>query len=186
MSRLFRVRFRQFLAWNIYTVVFSICLLVIAVLLIIVLSALFLVTVISVSLLFLCHLCVLILKHPRYLQCWRVHSLFFLTPTVRHLSVVRSYALSLAFLSSDPVVWVLPSSILRMVPSILQGGQPRCLSLWWDFNYRIWFREVFLFFWDTLFIFFFHVHLYDGVRFQNSQVLVSFLFSERSDFFFIW
>ena len=34
--------------------------------------------------------------------------------------------------------------------------------------------------------FFFHLRLFDGVRFQYSQVFISFLFSEHSDFFLIW
>ena len=35
-------------------------------------------------------------------------------------------------------------------------------------------------------IFFFHLLLFDGVLFQYSQLLVSFLFSERFDFFLVW
>ena len=32
------------------------------------------------------------------------------------------------------------SSTSIMVPNISQRGQPRCLSLWWDFGYIVWFR----------------------------------------------
>ena len=32
-----------------------------------------------------------------------------------------------------------------MVPSILQRGHPRCLSLWWDLSYIVWFWVVFSF-----------------------------------------
>ena len=32
----------------------------------------------------------------------------------------------------------------------------------------------------------FYLHLFDGVRFQYSQVLVVFLFSENSDSFLVW
>ena len=38
----------------------------------------------------------------------------------------------------------------------------------------------------TFKIFFFHVLLFDGVHFQYFQELLSFFFSERSDFFLIW
>ena len=42
-----------------------------------------------------------------------------------------------------------------MVLSILQKGLSRCLFLWWDFYWRVWFREVSLFFWGTFFFPFF-------------------------------
>ena len=76
--------------------------------------------------------------------------------TIISLSFLGCKALlsSLAFLSSGPFVWVLSSSILRIVPSILQGGQSKYLSLWWDSSGRSWFREVFSFVADTLFLFF--------------------------------
>ena len=61
-------------------------------------------------------------------------------------------------------------------------GQPRYLSLKWDFSYVVWFRVVFSFSWGILFHFFFRLRMLDGVRFQYSQVFVSFLFSKRSDF----
>ena len=49
---------------------------------------------------------------------------------------------------------------LRMVQSILQGGMLRYVFLWWNFCCRVWFRDVFLFFWGIFlltfsFIFFF-------------------------------
>ena len=68
--------------------------------------------------------------------------LFLLTHTVflRHLQDVRPYA-SWVFLFSGPLVEVFLSSTLRMV---LLGGQSRCLSLWWDFSYVVWFRVFFL------------------------------------------
>ena len=65
--------------------------------------------------------------------------------------------------------------------------QTRCLSLWLDSCSWTWFRKVFSFFWDTLFFFFFiHLHLFDGVHFQYSQVFVRFFSSKCSDFFLIW
>ena len=69
-----------------------------------------------------------------------------------------------------------------MVPRILRVGHTRYLSLWWDFCYVIWFRAAFSFSWDTLFKFYFHFRLFDGVRLQYFQVFLSFLFSDRSDF----
>ena len=41
-----------------------------------------------------------------------------------------------------------------MVPSILRGGQPMYLSLWWNFCYVVWFRVVFSFTCWILFFFF--------------------------------
>ena len=113
-----------------------------------------------------------------YLQCWRVLFLF-LSLTVCHLSGVRPYASLLAFVSSGPFVEVLPSSISRMESSILRGRKPRCLFLWLDFFYVAWFWVFFSF---LLFYLFIYVHLFDGAYFQYSQVLISFLFSKRSDF----
>ena len=87
---------------------------VVIVLLNFMLSMLFLVTVIRLSLLFWMHS-----SGPRG---WRV---FYLLLFLIHIVYVIS---SLAFLSSGPFVWGLPSSISRMVPIILQIGQPRCFS----------------------------------------------------------
>ena len=72
-----------------------------------------------------------------------------------------------------------------MVPSILQGGLPRCLFLWWDFCCRVSFRKVLSSFWGTLFLFF-PSSLFDCVSFQYSQALVIFLLSKLSDSFLIW
>ena len=169
---------------------FHICFLDIIVLLVFMLPVLFLVSVIIPSLHFICCLRFIVLMNPCYLQCWRVFLLLlFLTliTCLCHLLGVRPYASSLAFLSSGLFVEVLPSSISRMFSVYLTRGTLRCLSVWWDSCNRTWFWEVFSFVWDILFLFFFsHLHLFDGVRFQYSHVLVSFLFSERSDFFLIW
>ena len=61
------------------------------------------------------------------------------------LSMPSLWCKELAFLFSDSLVEVLSLSILRIVPSILQGGQPRYLSLWWNSCCRTWFLEVFSF-----------------------------------------
>ena len=70
--------------------------------------------------------------HSRYLQCWRVpYLLLFLTHVdyLCNLLNVRLSASLLVFLSSGQFRSVLPSSILRMVPSILQEWEPKYLSL---------------------------------------------------------
>ena len=72
-------------------------------------------------------------------------SFFFLTQIVclcLH-SDIRPCASSLAFLSSGPFIWILLLSISRIVPTILPGGQPRCLFRRWDFFCKAWFRKVF-------------------------------------------
>ena len=48
---------------------------------------------------------------------------------------------------------------------------------------RVWFREVFSFFWNTLFYFFFLFCLLDCVYFQYFQVIVMFFFFKCSGFF---
>ena len=124
--------------------------------------------------------------HPRYLQCWQV-VLLFLDICNLFMSSLRCKALRLVI--NFLVFWsiCLTFSLIHFkVLSILQGAHPMCLSLWWVSCYRACFQDVFLFIWDTLFYFFFHLHLFNSVCFQTSQVLVSFLFSECSTFFLIW
>ena len=86
--------------------------------------------------------------------------------------------MSFFFFVSGPFIRVLLWSTLGMIPSIYWGGQPRYLSLWWDFCYVLWFRKVFSFSWGILYYFFFHLHLLDGVRSQYSQIIVGFFFSD--------
>ena len=81
----------------------------------------------------------------------------------------RPCASSLSFLSSGLFVYVLPSSISRMVPRILQEGYP----IWRESRYTAWFRAAFSFVLDTLWFFFFHHHLVDTVRFQYSSSNIS-------------
>ena len=66
---------------------------------------------------------------PCSLQCWRfLFFLLFLTCQC-HLKDLRPYSSPLVFFSSGPFVWILPSSTLRMVSSMLQRVPPRCLFL---------------------------------------------------------
>ena len=62
----------------------------------------------------------------------------------------------------------------------------RCLSFWCDFCCNTCFWEVLSIFWGTRFKSFFHFRLFDGVRFQYSQVLVIFLPFKYSDSFLMW
>ena len=68
-----------------------------------------------------------------------------------HLWDVRPFASTWVFLFSGPFTEVLFSSTLRMVLSNLREGEPRYLSLWWDFCYVVWFRVVFSSSWATNF-----------------------------------
>ena len=125
--------------------------------------------------------------HRLNLQCWRIlFLLLLLTHTIRlhHLWDVRPYVSSWVFLSSAPFDEVLLRSTLRMVPSILRRGQYGYLYLLCSLVSSSFLaflnNSCFLFFVCS---FFFHLRLFDGVRFQYSQVSVRFLFSKRSDFF---
>ena len=150
-----------------------------------VLSALYLVAVINLPPHFF--IVQFLSMHQPCLECWEVLFLIlFLTHTLylRYLGDVRPDASPWVFLFSCPFVRVLPWSILRMVPNILGGGQPRYLSFWWDFCYVVWFRVVFLFSWGILFFsFLFHLRMFNSFRFQYSQVFVGFHFFKCSDFF---
>ena len=111
------------------------CFLVIFVLLILVLSILFHFGEIIFFSTFLRNLLVIVSMYRCYLGYWRVMFFLFLIHTVclPHLRDVRPDASSIVLLFSVPFVEVLLWYTLRMVLSILRGGQPRCLSLWWDF-----------------------------------------------------
>ena len=95
---------------------------------------------------------VVVSMYRRYVECWRViFLLLFLTHTVCrcHLCILRPFASSWVFLFSSPFVEVLTST-LKMVPSILRGGQFSYLSPW---CYLAWFPAVFSFSWSIIFIF---------------------------------
>ena len=88
--------------------------------------------------------------HLCYLECWQV--LFLLLSLMHsvclcHLSNVTPSPSSLTFFFLRHFVWVLFSYTSKMIPSILQEGQPKCLFLRWHFCCRAWFREAFLLVW---------------------------------------
>ena len=120
---------------------------VIFVLLMLVLLRLFLVAVIRLSLLILCRLQFILSMHQRYLAS----PLLFLThiASLCHLWDVRPYLASTVFLFSGSF-WGSSSFVhFEMVPSILQGAQPKFLSRWWYFWNVDWLRVVFSSSWDT-------------------------------------
>ena len=97
----------------------------------------------------------------------------------------KVFCIDMSFLVLWSICWSSSLVHIKNGPEYLTRGQPRCLSLWWDFFYVVFFRIVFSFFWRILFKFFFHLHLFDGIHFQNSRVFVGFLFSECSEFFLV-
>ena len=118
------------------------CFLVIFDYLILMLSALFLVTVISLLRAFLCSHLVVVLMPQRYLECWQVLFLLFLSTFS-----LGCLALFLVWYSSQ-ILEVLLSSTFRMVPILLQWKQLRYLSRRWNFCNVVWFsrfpEEIFL------------------------------------------
>ena len=87
-----------------------------------------------------------------------------LTASLLHFWGIMPYA-SYEFL----VLWSIcqtPLVNLRMHPSILRV----CLSHCWDFCNVVWFRVVFSF--SRGIFFFFHLSLFDDVRFHYSQVII--------------
>ena len=159
------------------------CFLVIFVLFMFVLSVLFLFTVISHPLHFL-------MESSSHLIDVSTLSFILASPLPPSFLGIYSlstsflpYASSWVFLFSCPFVGVLLWSTLRMVPSILQGGQLRYLSLWWDFCYVVGFQVVSSFCWGILFfflLFFLSSPMFNSIRFQYFHVLVSFLFTSVS------
>ena len=154
MSKLSRVKFSMFVARNVLTVAFlPIFFLVIFVLLILFFVWIFVVVVISLS------SCIFMLSSSRCIDSsmlsWMLasHLSPFLDTYSLCTSSLRYKALCIygRFLLPGPFVGVLFCFILRIVPSILRGRQPRYLSLSWNFCYVVTFQIVFSFSWDILF-----------------------------------
>ena len=135
MSMPFRIRFRQFVAWNIHIVVFlpisftwlpsfywSLCCLCCIWSLYLILLALFYVV-------FDLYQC--------YLQYSRVYSSF---SWQCNLLYVRSEVLYWLFLFFDAFFEVLSSFTSRIVPSIIPREEPRWLILRLGFCYIVWFQ----------------------------------------------
>ena len=97
------------------------------------------------------------------------------------LSFLDTYSPSMASLVINFLVhWFirLSSSFVHFKNGLqyLISGSAWCLSLWWDFCCRDWFRPGNSYF-------FFHVCLFDNVRFEYSQVLVIFFLPSAFSFF---
>ena len=103
------------------------------------------------------------------------------TLSLCYLWDVRSYVWSLVFLLFEVIL----SSTLRMVLSILQRGTAQTFLSLMEFLLCSLVSSKFLVLMRYSFYFFFHLHLFDDVHFQYPHVLMSFLFSDRSDFSFI-
>ena len=84
------------------------------------------------------------------------------------------------------VLWsvCLSSSLVHFKngPEYLTRGDSPGIYPFDEICYIVWFPVVYSFSGDTLFNFFFHLHLFDGVHFQFSLVFLSFLFSKHTDF----
>ena len=112
--------------------------------------------------------------HPHHLPRWRVlFLLLFLTHIVClcHLSDVRSSASLTTFSSSCSCLRVRPLSTLRMVSSILQRDRPGVYQFDEISAAELGFKNLSrlseVFFYD----FFFHLHVFDRVRFNISTYL---------------
>ena len=144
MSRSFLLRFCQFCRLKYpYSFFPHFCFFVIIILLIFMLSMLFLVAVISLSLLFF--------MYPLS-QSIDISTLSSVLVCPLPPSFLNTYNLSMSSLWCKALIFlcgllidVLPLSTSRKVVSIFKGGQPRCLSLCWDLCYVVWFRVVLLF-----------------------------------------
>ena len=115
-----------------------------------------------------------------YFCCYKKRSSFSLK-LINHyirkanLLGIKPCAMSSIFLFFSPSVCVPHLTISRMLPSILQGRLSRCLFLQCDSRCRTWFRKFFLCFWGILILLFLS-SLFDGIRFQNTEVIVIFVF----------
>ena len=133
------------------------------------------------------YLWVIVMMYHRNLLCWQVIFLFFSTHIVclYHFSDAKLDASSLVFLFSGSCVEVLPSPTSRMVLSILQRGQFRCLSFWWDFCNVVLFWIVFSFSSATLLKFFLSSLLVWWRLLPIFPSTCKFLLTKNFDFFLI-
>ena len=141
------------------------------------------VAVISLSLHFL-----MLSLHIHYLQCWQI--LYFL----RFLTTYSLSTSSLGCKASCIVInFLVLLSICLSTSLVYFMNGPEYLTMnnsgvhLFDkiFTAELGLQKFSRFFEILFSYFFFHHHLFDGVRFQYSQVLVVFLFSKRSDTFLI-
>ena len=125
----------------------------------------------------------------RYLQCWRF---FFLLLFLTHMACqrllwdVRPYALLWVFLVLWSICW---SSLFHFKngPKDFSSWTVRVfISLMRFLLYSLVSSSFFVLLRYTFWLDFLHFCLFDGFRFQYSEVLVSFLFSKCSDYFLIW
>ena len=121
--------------------------------------------------------CVIFETLYRYINAGKSSSFF----SWHQLSVCIIYAIVMSFLVLMPICCSLVH--IKDGSEYLTRSQPRYIFLWWDLCDVVWFWVSFSFSSGILsFYFFFHLRMFYGVRFQYSQVFVSFLFSDRSDF----
>ena len=127
-----------------------------------------LVAVINLPPRFLCSLLVVLLMHHRYLESWRVlfHLLFLTHPVCqRHLWDARPCAESLVFLFSGPFgIWSNgPEYLMRVTAEVFIPLMRflRCSLV--SSSFLVLLRYSF-------YLFFFQIHMFDGDRFQYSQV----------------
>ena len=114
---------------------------------------------------------------PRNLLCWQV--LFFLLFILR----CKTLCIAISFLLFWSIYWSSSLVHFKNGPEYLtRCWEPECLFLSWNSCDRVWFWEVISLIWKLFFKFFPHLHLFEGVYFDYSEVLVNFLFSERFDF----
>ena len=89
---------------------------------------------------------------------------------------LRPYASASTFLPSDPFVESLLSFISKW-PKVFYKGDNPCFYLFDEISTAELCFEKFYCLSEILFLnFFFHLHFFDGVHFQHSQVLISILF----------
>ena len=131
---------------------------------------------------FQCSFRVFRLLYLHNLQCPLFPFLLTHIVSLNYLLDGRPCASSSTFLSSGPFVLVPLLFILRMVKSILQRSTAQMFILLMRFLLSLVSRFFFVRLRYSYLILFFHLYLFDGVRFQYSQVLVIFLFSPCSDF----
>ena len=74
----------------------------------------------------------------------------------------KALCMTISFRVLLSICWSSSLVHFRNGPEYLTKGQPRCLSLWWDYGYIVSFRIVYSFSWDTLLNFFHHLPFFDG------------------------
>ena len=184
MSKFSRTIFRLFVGWSVNCFPSPFCVLVISVLLMHVLSVLFLMNVISFPLRLNHYIdastlswMLKRLRSPSFLDTYNLSVSFLRCKTI---SIIMTFFCSLVYLFMFSVHFkCVPEYFTTGIAQVFIHSMKFLLSSMISGSFIVLVRYSFIYF-------LFNLYLFDDIHSQCYVVFVSFLFSERSEFFMIW